>query len=798
MNTLVVVIVSAVILGVLFWKADRPLAVILAIAYLLRLMVMYADYYHLFPNPFSGVDTEYFHRFTLAYLHDDGPPLTNYTYVLAFFYTVFGESGRFMAQFINVLLSFGVLPLFYATLRQLDMSRKRRLFVLSVLAFMPIVLSLSGILLREAWILFFLTLSLFFFIRWYQRGNPVNAFFCLAAVLTTMTMHAGVLSLYLVYVVAFLTCRTWKMEGTWRYLAVIGVILLSVFVLYEFPGILLDKFSSSIAHILRARGNGVEATAVAATEVVDIQPVVAGSSYLVWMKGLSLPLRLLLMPLKMFYMLFSPLPMDWRNATDAFVFFVDSSVYIALIVLMLSRPLRGKGFQLKRLLICMTFMMTLLFSWGTSNAGTAVRHRSKFLPVMLIAAYSRNPVRQVRRIPETDGVGADDETDGQTDGLAQKKFFFVTTIYRSLHFFEGQYELLQKDFDLTAIASKGSDLEEFGASHGVKVYGIPMEREISPWKDLVSLFRFIRFFRKERPYIVHGNTPKGALLSMMAACLTDVPVRIYMCHGLRYQGLTGFKRRLLMMTERITCTCATHVMSVSKGVAKDLVADQITHKNVVVVWNGSVKGIDAARFNPEKEFNREELRRLYGLTPSDYVLTFVGRIVRDKGVNELVEAFSKLHASHPEMRLLMAGRVEQEGNPASDETLQVIENNPAIIAPGMQKNIPEILAITNIFILPSYREGFGLSLMEAGAMGVPAIATDITGCNEVIEDGKTGLLIPPRSVSAIVEAVERLYSDTELYQSMKENCRSYIVGRYEQSELWEKYHQYYKNIQPVD
>ena len=787
MNTVVVIIISAVVLGVVFWKADRPLAFILAAAYLLRLMVMYADYYHLVGIPFSGTDTEYFHNFTLAYLYNDGPPLTNYTYVLAVFYTLFGESGRFMAQLFNVLLSFGTLPIFYLTLRQFDISERKRLIAVSVMAFMPSVLCLSGILLREAWILFFITISLLFFVRWYQRGNPANAFFCLAAVLVAMVMHAGVVALYIVYVLSFLTCRTWKMEGWWRYLVTIGVIVLSVIFLCEFPGILLDKFAHAIASILRARGSAA-ATAEAATEVIDIQPVVAGSTYLLWMKGLSLPVRLLLMPLKMFYLLFSPLPTGWRSLTDVFVFFADSLIFLTLVILMFRRPLRGRDFRLKRILIYMTLLMTLLFAWGTSNSGTAVRHRAKFLPVMLLAAFAVNPVRQKTK------DGTEDESGNPVNPSERKKFFFVTTIPRSLHFFEGQYELLKEDFDLTAIATQNQELEEFGEKHGVKVHGIPMEREISPFKDFVGLLRFCRYFRIERPFIVHGNTPKGGLLSMMAAYITDVPVRIYMCHGLRYQGLTGFKRWLLMKTERMACCCATHVMSVSKGIAKDLHDDRITDKDVVVVWNGSVKGIDTARFDPQREFNREELLRTYGLSRTDYVLTFVGRIVRDKGVDELVEAFTSLHASHPEMRLLLIGRIEREGNPVSDKTLQIIENTPAIIAPGPQNNIPEILSVTDIFVLPSYREGFGLSLMEAGAMGVPAVATDITGCNEVVEDGRTGILIPSRSASAIVDAVERLYTDKELYQALCQNSRHSIVSRYEQKTLRAKYCQYYRTL----
>lgn len=373
------------------------------------------------------------------------------------------------------------------------------------------------------------------------------------------------------------------------------------------------------------------------------------------------------------------------------------------------------------------------------------------------------------------------------------KFFFVTTIPGSLDFFTGQYKMLGEVFDITAISSQREKLDEYGLQNNIKVHYIPMEREISLKTDIKGLFLFIKYFRKERPQIVHGNTPKGSLLSMLAAWLTRVPVRIYMCHGLRYQGCTGFKKQLLMMMERISCWCATDVMCVSKGVASVLNKDSITRKKPIVIWNGSVSGIDVSKFDPNKDYNRVEIRKRYGLKVDDFVLSFVGRIVADKGVNELIEAFSVLSERYKEMKLLLVGIMETEGNPISNNSLEQINNNPAIIAPGRQNNIPEILSITDIFVFPSYREGFGLSLMEAGAMGVPAISSDIIGCNEVVEDGTTGILIESHSYTSIVNAVERLYNDKDLYDKIKSQCRNSIVGRYEQQTLWGKYKDFYVN-----
>lgn len=371
------------------------------------------------------------------------------------------------------------------------------------------------------------------------------------------------------------------------------------------------------------------------------------------------------------------------------------------------------------------------------------------------------------------------------------KFFFVTTIPRSLGFFVGQYQPLSEKFDIAVVSSQEEELVAFGKAQSIKVHYIPMVRDISLLKDFKGLLCFLRLFRKERPKIVHGNTPKGSLLSMLAAWITRVPIRIYMCHGLRYQGFTGFKRKLLMTMERITCRCATDVMCVSKGVSEVLISDHISKKQPVVVWNGSVRGIDAQKFNPDKEYDRVGKRKQYGLKETDFVLTFVGRIVKDKGIQELVEAFLVLSERYKDMKLLLVGKMEQEGNAINEITKGIIEENESIIAPGQQNDVPDILAITNLFVFPSYREGFGLSLMEAGAMGVPSVSTNIIGCNEVIEEGKTGLLIPTHSSSAIVQAVEKLYCDKQFYNSLRENCRTSIMSRYEQQELFAKYRDFY-------
>lgn len=367
-GNIVVVVITAAVLAWIWWKADRPTAIILTAAYLVRLLVFYADIYQLVANPFSGEDTENFHAAAIAFLSENGPIKTNYTYVLAAIYRVFGSYGRFAAQFLNVLMSFGTVLLSCWALRMMEIPRKWRMIAVSVVAFMPVTVCLSGILLRESWIQFFLMFSVCCFIRWYLRGGVWNEVACMGATFAAMLMHAGCVGALAVYMFGFLVCRTWKTDGVRTYVLTVCVMVLFLLPMLVFPELLLAKFVN------------------AADSGLDIVPVVAGSTYLLWMQKLGVGLRLLLSPVRMFYLLFSPLPFDWRGLSDVAVFCIDSLVYIVLVVLMFRPPLLGGAAQLKRFLGYAVLVLTFVFALGTTNAGTAVRHRAKFLPVLVLAA----------------------------------------------------------------------------------------------------------------------------------------------------------------------------------------------------------------------------------------------------------------------------------------------------------------------------------------------------------------------------------------------------------------------------
>lgn len=365
----------------------------------------------------------------------------------------------------------------------------------------------------------------------------------------------------------------------------------------------------------------------------------------------------------------------------------------------------------------------------------------------------------------------------------KKKFIIITTIPESLSFFKGQLGFLNQYFKVIAVSSGFDKLQAIAQEEEIAVKSISMQRNISFLKDLISLFCFVIYFYKEKPFIVHGNTPKASMLSLIAAFLLQVPHRIYMCHGLRYQSTSGIMRHLLKIMERITCCCATDIYAVSNGVASTLYNDKITKKKVSVMLGGSANGIDLDYYSFHSFFDLDELRHRCGINESDFVYIFLGRVVRDKGINELIEAFSKLSIKNDSIKLLIAGPKEDYNSITSNSTWE-LEHNPNIIYLGFQSDIRPLLALSDVLVLPSYREGLGMVLLEAGAMGVPCIVSDIIGCNDVIIENINGLLTNVKDVNSLFVAMERLLVDDELRNQIIQNTKASIVQRFEQKKIW--------------
>lgn len=375
------------------------------------------------------------------------------------------------------------------------------------------------------------------------------------------------------------------------------------------------------------------------------------------------------------------------------------------------------------------------------------------------------------------------------------KLFRISTVPLSLNILlKGQLHYLSNYFDVTGISGKGSDLDQVEKREGVRIHAISMQRPISVFKDLQALFRLYRYFRKERPQIIHSITPKAGLLSMAAGKMAGVPVRIHTFTGLVFPYRTGMMQRLLMNMDRLLCYCATHIYPEGEGVKKDLQQYGITNKPLRVLGNGNVNGVDVDYFSPLKirEEERLALREKLAIAPNDFVFLYVGRLVRDKGVNELVQAFKSLKSSdldsvdkeYSSVKLLLVGPYEHDLDPLQSETLREIEQNPAIISVGYQEFVRPFFAISQCLVFPSYREGFPNVVLQAGAMELPSVVTDISGSNEIIQQGKNGLVIPVKEVNALQQAMEYCLQNPQIIQEMKAWARTWVVEHYDQEKLW--------------
>ena len=374
----------------------------------------------------------------------------------------------------------------------------------------------------------------------------------------------------------------------------------------------------------------------------------------------------------------------------------------------------------------------------------------------------------------------------------KQKIIRSSTVATSLNTFcRGTLRDLAKTYSVVAVSSPDGELDEIAQREGIPVIGVPMSRPIAPLRDLVSLWRLIRVFRRERPTMVHSITPKAGLLCMIAAWICRVPVRLHTFTGLVFPTATGLKQKVLILTDRITCACATHIVPEGEGVKNDLLRFHITKKPLQVLGHGNVRGIDLVHCCRCDEVMQaaKAIRR-----DDTFTFVFVGRIVRDKGIDELVEAFTSLHTRHPEARLILVGRFEDNLDPVSQSTRAAIHSHPAIEAVGNQSDVRPWLAASDALVFPSYREGFPNVVIEAGAMGLPSIVTDINGSREIIHDGENGVIVPSHSSQALLQAMTQFIEDPQTTSAMAHNARPLIASRYERSFVQQCLFDYYKKI----
>ena len=374
-----------------------------------------------------------------------------------------------------------------------------------------------------------------------------------------------------------------------------------------------------------------------------------------------------------------------------------------------------------------------------------------------------------------------------------KKLIRITTVPISFKvLLKGQLRFMASNgFDVKGVSSEGDELKEVRENEGIVMEAINMSRKITPFQDLKSLWEMWNFLRKEKPQIVHTHTPKAGIIGMLAARLAGVPHRLHTVAGLPLMEATGIKRKILNFVEKLTYSSATRVYPNSKGLYDFILQNNFTQSNKLkIIANGSSNGINTTFFNPAQvsEIEKVALREKLNIQPDDFVFVFVGRIVSDKGINELIKAFSELQTAENNeltgIKLLLVGGLESDLDPLNPETLAEINQNKDIISVGFQQDVRPFFAISDALVFPSYREGFPNVVMQAGAMGLPSIVSDINGCNEIIVEGENGLIIPSKNVEKLKEKMLTLARDKNLYVKLKENSRRMIENRYEQSVVW--------------
>ena len=332
--------------------------------------------------------------------------------------------------------------------------------------------------------------------------------------------------------------------------------------------------------------------------------------------------------------------------------------------------------------------------------------------------------------------------------------------------------------DLTIVCSPGQELDNLETELGVVSVGISMERKPSPLADLRSLIHLVRFMRRNRFDVVHSSTPKAGLLTAFACLLSRAPVRLHTFTGQPWVELKGLRKSIPRTCDRITAKLMTHCYADSSSQRDFLIREGVISKHKIsVIGKGSISGVDVERFSPKRWGGKAAIQTRCELEISQTspVIAFLGRITRDKGIVELLGAFKEVSRKRPDVELLLVGPYEPERDPLPQDIVEAIASDRRVHNVGFTSVPEKFLGVAEIFCLPSYREGFGSVVIEAAAMGLPAVATSIVGLMDAVEDGKTGILVPPKTVNPLKDALLRLLENKELRLEMGRAARERAI-----------------------
>ena len=352
-----------------------------------------------------------------------------------------------------------------------------------------------------------------------------------------------------------------------------------------------------------------------------------------------------------------------------------------------------------------------------------------------------------------------------------------------------QIKRLSSKYDVHIITSPDSILEKFKGIDGVTVHTVEMQRHISLFKDIVSLFKLASLLNKIKPDIVHSISPKAGLLSMIASKMIGVKYRIHTFTGLVWPTSEGIKKKVLVFTDKLLCKCATHVIPESFSVKQAMQGGNITNKELTILGNGSLRGINMDYYNINALFPMYKNTNL-----KLFVYVYIGRIVGDKGINEMVEAFDNITKVLSDVSLLIVGERENNLDPLKEKTTSIINANPDIIEIGQVQDVRPYIAVSNVLLLPSYREGLPNSVLESGAMGVPSIVSDIPGCSELVTNNVTGIIVKVKSISELEKAMIFAHSNPEKMKELGANMRKNVAEKYNSNYVYSALETFYDEL----
>lgn len=381
-----------------------------------------------------------------------------------------------------------------------------------------------------------------------------------------------------------------------------------------------------------------------------------------------------------------------------------------------------------------------------------------------------------------------------------KKILYITTIPTTFKFLHGQIgHMLKNGYKVEGITGPGKEADAVQRLEQIPIHQVFVNRTISPIKDIFSLFKMFFMIKRICPDIMNTSTPKAAFLSLISARILRVPIIIYTLRGVRYEGETGLKKKLLMQMEKISCSLAHSVLATSYGSLEKVVGDGIcSREKIKVLLSGTGNGINLEKFNIER-FSPEDslkLKKKYGIPKDNLCVIYIGRMVKEKGIIELIQAWKKLKEEYKNISLLVVGR-EEKHDAIGAENIAFLKNDESVFLLGFQNNdnIPEILFASDILVLPSYREGFGITPLEAGAMMTPSVVSDIPGLSESVQHNITGIRVRPKSPETLYEAIKELIGNEKKRNELGLNGKKRVETEFDSKLLWECLLEHYKNME---